>query len=1054
MKKFKSIIVQLIVFLLLSLQLSFAASPTITSFSPKIGGKGTIVTINGTNFYGTPTVTFGGTMAVDVQWLSVTQLTAKVGTGTSGLVKVTTTGGTAISTEGFTWIAAPTISSISKTSGGTGTSVTILGNNFTGATRISFGGTDAASFTVKTTNQIIATVGNGATGTVSVTTPGGTTTYGTFTWYEAPVFSYTPITATYGTAITIRPNLTGGEITTYSISPTLPIGLSMNSITGEISGTPTAISPQSDYTVTATGVGGTSTATVTIAVDKIRPTIHWDNPDDIEYGTLLSATQLNATVDLDGVFTYNHAIGDKLNAGTNDLTVNFIPNDETIYSSVSKTVSINVTKIIPTIIWNNPDDIVYGTPLNVTQLNATAGVDGIFTYDHAINEKLTAGTHDLKVTFTPTDNVDYATVSKTVTINISQAQPSIDWNNPDDIVYGTLLSTTQLNATVDANIPGTFTYIPAIGTVLNAGNNQTLKVNFTPIDNVNYTAASKIVTINVTQATPVITWDNPDDIEYGTRLSATQLNAIVNDDIPGTLIYTPSAGTILNMGNGQILKVDFAPTDNVNYVAASKTVTINVTQVIPTITWRNPDDIQYGTLLSAIQLNAAADVDGSFTYDHAIGDKLNAGMQTLKVDFIPRDNINYTSVSKTVSINVAKAIPVIFWSNPDDIVYGTHLSITQLNATSDVDGMFTYDHVLYEKLNAGTQTLKVDFTPIDNVDYAAVSKTVLINVAQATPNITWRNPDDIMYGTLLSTNQLNATSDVDGFFTYDHAIGEKLTAGTHDLKVTFTPADNVDYAAVSKTTSINIAQATPNITWNNPDDIVYGTILNITHLNATSDIDGSFTYDHTIGEKLSAGTHDLKVTFTPNDPNYTTASKTIFIHVIAASLSVSTSSVTIKATKNSTASVNVTSNTSWTATCDQDWLTVNTTSGNGNQTLSFSVTANISETTRIATVTISAEGVPNQSITITQDTEKTGTNTQTATTDNIICYPNPVAEGFQVSGIEGKAMLTLTDISGKALIMKEINGNEYIPATALPKGVYIIKIATQSGTIDKKLIKK
>jgi len=82
-----------------------------------------------------------------------------------------------------TYVLTPTISSFIPTSGGTGTSVTITGTNFTGATAVKFGGTDASGFTVDTPTQITATVGSGTTGTVSVTTSYGTaTSTGSFTY--------------------------------------------------------------------------------------------------------------------------------------------------------------------------------------------------------------------------------------------------------------------------------------------------------------------------------------------------------------------------------------------------------------------------------------------------------------------------------------------------------------------------------------------------------------------------------------------------------------------------------------------------------------------------------------------------------------------------------------------------------------------------------------------------------------------------------------------------------------------------------------------------------
>jgi len=162
----------------------------------------------------------------------------------------------------------------------------------------------------------------------------------------------------------------------------------------------------------------------------------------------------------------------------------------------------------------------------------------------------------------------------------------------------------------------------------------------------------------------------------------------------------------------------------------------------PTITWNNPINITEGTLLSATQLNAMADISGTFVYTPAIGTKLNIGTnQDLKVDFTPNDQANYNSVSKTVKINVnAKKIPIITWANPSDIIYETLLSAKQLNATADIPGTFVYTPEIGTKLNLGAdQDLKVDFTPTDVVNYSGVSKTVKINIQAVilfNPNLT------------------------------------------------------------------------------------------------------------------------------------------------------------------------------------------------------------------------------------------------------------------------------------------------------------------------------
>ena len=331
-------------------------------------------------------------------------------------------------------------------------------------------------------------------------------------------------------------------------------------------------------------------------------------------------------------------------------------------------------------------------------------------------------------------NYDIQYVDGTLSV-VFQITPVITWANPASITFGTALSATQLNAT--ANVPGTFVYTPALGTVLNAGLSQLLHVDFTPTDGVTYTTAGAAVAIDVNQITPVITWATPASITFGTALSAIQLNATT---VPaGTFVYTPASSTVLNAGLNQTLHVDFSPTDTVNFTAASADVTIDVLQVSSVITWTNPASITYGTALSATQLNAAANVPGSFVYTPALGTVLNAATnQALHVDFTPTDGVNYTTASANAAIDVLQASPVITWANPATITFGTALSATQLNATANVPGSFVYTPASSTVLNAGlNQALHVAFTPTDGVNYTTASANAAIDVLQATQTITF-----------------------------------------------------------------------------------------------------------------------------------------------------------------------------------------------------------------------------------------------------------------------------------------------------------------------------
>lgn len=100
--------------------------------------------------------------------------------------------------------AEPFIRSYTPTIGSAGTSVTILGTNFTGVTAVSFGGVPAASFTIDSATGITAILGAGATGDIAVTNPFGTTTASGFTYGAPPVITaVSPLSGPVGTTVTI-----------------------------------------------------------------------------------------------------------------------------------------------------------------------------------------------------------------------------------------------------------------------------------------------------------------------------------------------------------------------------------------------------------------------------------------------------------------------------------------------------------------------------------------------------------------------------------------------------------------------------------------------------------------------------------------------------------------------------------------------------------------------------------------------------------------------------------------------------------------------------------
>src|SRR5450830_1270888 len=155
---------------------AYVAAPTVTSLATSSGpvGGGTSVVITGTNFTGATAANFGVPAGTSLVVNSATQITVTSPINSAGIIDITvvTPGGTSATSgsDQFTYVVAPAVTSLSPTSGASagGTSVVITGTNFTGASAVKFGVTNASSYTVNSATQITATAPAGS-GTVDVT---------------------------------------------------------------------------------------------------------------------------------------------------------------------------------------------------------------------------------------------------------------------------------------------------------------------------------------------------------------------------------------------------------------------------------------------------------------------------------------------------------------------------------------------------------------------------------------------------------------------------------------------------------------------------------------------------------------------------------------------------------------------------------------------------------------------------------------------------------------------------------------------------------------------
>ena len=251
--------------------------PSITKVTPNAGptGGGTTVTLTGSGFVsGATTVTFGGTVipAGSVTFVSSTQIKVSSPSHASGsvTVKATTAGGTSGSGEHFLY-GGPAITSFTPPAGPTsgGTTVTITGTGFTGATAVHFGTKTAASFHVTSATTIKAVTKSNRAGlvTVTVTTPGGTAVAGSDYRYEPVPFitNFTPTVGTTagGTMVTITGSGFVAGSTTVKFGTTTAASVVVTATNNDILYAVTKPHAAGPVTISITTAGGMGTSSTT-----------------------------------------------------------------------------------------------------------------------------------------------------------------------------------------------------------------------------------------------------------------------------------------------------------------------------------------------------------------------------------------------------------------------------------------------------------------------------------------------------------------------------------------------------------------------------------------------------------------------------------------------------------------------------------------------------------------------------------------------------------------------------------------------------------------------
>ena len=529
--------------------------------------------------------------------------------------------------------------------------------------------------------------------------------------------------------------------------------------------------------------------------------------------------------------------------------------------------------IIPTITWVNPANIVYGTTLSSTQLNASASTSGTFSYNYSIGTTLNAGTYSLITTFTPTDQSTYSIATKTVPFTVNQASATLTYSNLTKTYTGSPLQpTVTTNPAFLLTVNTTYSGVGQIPT--NAASYNVVS----GLSNINYSASpiSGVFTINPAPVT--ITVSNLIQTYTGSQLPVT---VTTNPNVSGiTVTYDGSPTPSITAGSHTIV----ATLTNANYTATPVTTTLVINKATPTVSWSALSAITYGTALSGTQLNATASMAGSLVYSPASGTILNAGVnQVLSVNFTPTDATNYNLVNNTnTTITVNKAVATLSLSNLTQTYDGLPKPVT---VTTNPIGLtpitVTYNGSMTVPSAVGSYSVIASLIS-SNYTASPASGTLVISASGATIFIT--NYSNLVYNGSLQVPTVTCAYSYS--ITYNGSSTAPTNVGSYATVAIINDGVHIGKDSVTMT----IIKATPVIAWATPSAITYPTALDGSNLNASSTVAGSFVYTPASGSVLNPGNYILSVAFTPTDAsNYNLATKTVSITINSASATLSLS---------------------------------------------------------------------------------------------------------------------------------------------------------------------
>lgn len=393
--------------------------------------------------------------------------------------------------------------------------------------------------------------------------------------------------------------------------------------------------------------------------------------------------------------------------------------------------------------------------------------------------------------------------------------------------------------------------------------------------------------------------------------------------------------------------------------------------------------------------------------------------------------------------------------------------VTEYKTTYDRIVVIDKDGIIQYKSSANStsdvvKTASNVIMPLLNANFLSVSNTSLSLEADANSMATFT----------INSNVYWSISGLESWLSADN------TEGNGDASITLTAEENTSSEPRNATLTIagtNLSDKTVSVTQNGIPLILTVSASSLT-LDREANSMATFTINSNVNWSISGleswlslditeGSGDATLTLTAEE-NTLSASRNATLTISGTGvsdrfvtitqfgmdvlLSVSDTTLTLEAEANSTETFFITSNTDWTISGLDSWLSANNTEGSGNATITLTAEENTLSEPRTDTISITGVGASDLTIIITQEVSTVNVSNENGS--GVSIYPNPVSNSLYIKGLQNNATGRIYNANGGLVFSSDIVENGKINVSLLPSGIYLLKL--ESDAENKVLVKR